>query len=92
MSRIHDGSPILSGRQVRVATQPFVVSQKASTEKAATEKAAAVTVRREGDQIREIHVHCHCGETIVIDCDYGSGTVHSTHQHIVSPAPKFPGQ
>ncbi|SFI36864.1 hypothetical protein [Planctomicrobium piriforme] len=75
MSRNHESSPILAGNQVRVAAHPFVLSEKQSGSQ------PLVTLRREGDVIREIHVRCACGETIILDCDYAAGTVSSTHRH-----------
>jgi len=76
MNRPHDGGPILSRQQIRVATQPFLVA-----EKAATEKKPAVTVTRDSDRIREIHIHCACGESIVLECDYNGTVTVPPHRH-----------
>ncbi len=65
MSRSLDGGPVLSGHQVRVAAHPFKVSERSNPEKQPT-----ITLGRDGDRIREIHIHCHCGEKIILDCEY----------------------
>jgi hypothetical protein len=66
MSR-NDASPILSSHQVRFATQPFVPVS------AGGEHEPVVTLRREGDIIREIHIRCKCGEVTILECDYPAG-------------------
>ncbi|WP_437192248.1 hypothetical protein [Planctomicrobium sp. SH527] len=70
MSRIHDGSQIISAQKIRVADHPFVVSGRQHSS-----HQPVVTLRREGDVIREIQIQCGCGEVIVLDCEYGVNVV-----------------
>ena len=74
MSRLHDGSAVLSAQKIRVADHPFVVSGRQHSA-----HQPVVTVRREGDVIREIQIQCGCGEVIVLDCEYG---LNSPTQHL----------
>lgn len=47
-------------------TPPEAVAPPAPVAKAP----ASVTVKREGDRVTQIYVHCSCGERIELDCSY----------------------
>ena len=64
MSRVVESSPILSGHHVRLAPHPIVLADKHA------DGTPIVTMRREGNVIREIQIRCACGELIVLDCKY----------------------
>ncbi|WP_437227784.1 hypothetical protein SH661x_000552 [Planctomicrobium sp. SH661] len=64
MSRTAEMSPILSSNHVRLATHPIFVAEKHA------DGTPIVTLRREGNTIREIQIRCPCGELIVLDCQY----------------------
>jgi len=64
MSKAAANSPILSGHHVRLAPHPIFVADKHA------DGTPVVTLRREGDAIREIQIRCACGELIVLDCQY----------------------
>jgi len=64
MNRSAESSPILSGNNVRLAQHPIVVSEKRA------DGTPTVTLRREGNLIKEVHIRCGCGELIVLDCQY----------------------
>lgn len=64
MSRTAESSPILSGEHVRMATHPIVLTDKHA------DGTPIVTLRREGNVIKEIQIRCACGELIVLDCKY----------------------
>lgn len=71
-----EGGPVISGTYVRVSAHPIVVADKHA------DGTPIVTLKREGNLIREIQIRCACGETIVLDCEYAAaaGTVpHSPH-------------
>ena len=59
-----EAGPILSGQQVRMARHAIVVSDRSA------DGTPAVSIRREGDVIREIQIRCACGELIILDCEY----------------------
>ncbi|WP_437204147.1 hypothetical protein [Planctomicrobium sp. SH664] len=59
-----EGGPIISGHQVRMAPHPIVIADKSA------EGTPVVSLRREGNIIREIQIRCACGELIILDCDY----------------------
>lgn len=64
MSKVIEHSPILSGNSVRLAPHPIVIADKHA------DGTPVVTLRREGNTIREIQIRCACGELIVLDCKY----------------------
>ncbi len=81
MSRTYDGSPILSGDQIRVSTQPRVIAERPHSQHSKPK----VTFKREGDVIKEIHVLCGCGEEIVLECDYPASGVAVPPRPAVKP-------
>lgn len=64
MSRMAESSPILSGNHVRLASHPIVIADKHA------DGTPIVTLRRDGNVIKEIQIRCACGELIVLDCQY----------------------
>ncbi len=66
MSRSTDGGPIISGSHVRLAPHPIVIAEKHA------DGTPIITLRREGDVIKEIQIRCACGELIVLDCEYAA--------------------
>jgi hypothetical protein len=53
---------------VRISSHPIVIADKHA------DGTPIVTLRREGDLIKEIQIRCACGELIVLDCDYAKTT------------------
>jgi len=64
MSKVVESNPILSGHRVRLAPHPIVLADKHA------DGTPIVTLRRDGNVIREIQIRCACGELIVLDCEY----------------------
>jgi hypothetical protein len=64
MSRSLESGPVISGNHVRLAPHPIVVAENHA------DGTPIVTLRREGDLIKEIQIRCACGELIVLDCEY----------------------
>lgn len=73
-----EGGPIICGTQVRVSAHPIIVADKHS------DGTPIVTLKREGNVIREIQIRCACGETIVLDCEYAAGAGTAPHLPHVS--------
>jgi hypothetical protein len=63
-------SGILSGRRVRLATQPVAIGHAATEPELKTPAGANIRLIRDGDVIRAIEVTCTCGERILLDCVY----------------------
>jgi hypothetical protein len=64
MFRPSQSSPILSSSHVRMAPHPIVLADKHE------DGTPIVTLRREGNIIKEIQIRCSCGELTVLDCHY----------------------
>ena len=47
-----------------MASEPYVLAEKHNA------SSPAVSLRREGDRITEIHIRCACGAEMILDCDY----------------------
>jgi hypothetical protein len=64
MSRSSEACSIISGRHVRIGTQPFRLADRNG------HGTPTVSLLREGGEIREIHIRCGCGQEIILDCEY----------------------
>ena len=63
----------LAGR-VAIHNQPAalspLVSADAATPTACDKREIKVELKREGERITQIRIHCRCGEVIELDCQY----------------------
>jgi hypothetical protein len=69
MTRTFESGSVISGNHVRLAPHPIVVAENHA------DGTPIVTLRREGDLIKEIQIRCACGELIVLDCEYGPASL-----------------
>lgn len=65
MSRSADPCSIISGRHVRMGTQPLRLADRNN------HGAPNVSLQREGGVIKKIHIRCGCGQEVILDCEYG---------------------
>lgn len=65
MIHCNEGGPVISGSRVRMNPHAIVINEKNG------EGTPIVSLKRDGNLIREIQIRCPCGNMIVLDCEYG---------------------
>lgn len=56
---------ILSGHRVRMDERRLLLADHPHIP-------PEVVVRRNGDCIQQVEIRCHCGEVIILDCEYSA--------------------
>jgi hypothetical protein len=59
---------VASGAPAPASLEPALPNASCSASSSAPE----VTFKRDGDHITQIQIRCSCGESMILDCDYGA--------------------
>ena len=63
----NSGRRILPKQSVTVLSEPILIGNTKSHA-----EGVDVNLVRDGNKIREIHVQCPCGQTLVLECEYAT--------------------